>query len=407
LKILIADDNPRRYQKLMGVLADRGIDRQSVDVVTSANDARDRLDANRYDLFVLDILLPLRVEDEPDSRNALDLVNEVSEGAFAYRPGQMVGITADEKAAISASPVFADRLWTLVRYTDESDEWSQQIANCASYLNDRSGERSIEPSAVDVAIICALSDPELSAVLSLDWRWGAPRPIDEVTFVNDGVVESDSRKFTAVACATPRMGMVHAALLAAKVITTLRPRILIMGGICAGVPAKAAIGDVILFDPSWDWQSGKRLRESGATQFAAAPHQLPAPASVRAHMQQLAADNNALAGLVGKWRGARPAAPPRLRTGPVASGSAVLADGEVIAEIKEQHRELLGVEMEAYGIYAAAHWSGAPQPLAFALKAVCDFADEKKNDDYQGYAAFTSAGVIDLFVRRYAGRLLV
>ena len=30
-----------------------------------------------------------------------------------------------------------------------------------------------------------------------------------------------------------------------------------MCGICAGIPGKAAIGDVIAADSSWDWQSGK------------------------------------------------------------------------------------------------------------------------------------------------------
>jgi hypothetical protein len=42
-----------------------------------------------------------------------------------------------------------------------------------------------------------------------------------------------------------------------------------------------------------------------------------------------------------------------------------------------------------------------PRPLAFSCKAVCDLADEKKDDRWQAYAAFTSARSITEFCERY------
>ena len=98
--------------------------------------------------------------------------------------------------------------------------------------------------------------------------------------------------------------------------------------------------------------------------------------------------------------------PPRVVIGPVASGSAVLADGEVVHEIKAQHRDLIGIEMEVYGMYSAAYSASQPQPLAFALKAVCDFADPNKGDNHQRYAAYTSANVLRLLMERFGLRLL-
>ena len=98
--------------------------------------------------------------------------------------------------------------------------------------------------------------------------------------------------------------------------------------------------------------------------------------------------------------------PLRVLIGPVATGSLVVADGQVVEEIQAQHRELLGIEMEVYGLYAAAHCASKPRPMAFALKAVCDFADSSKNDDYQRYAAFASANVLRVLMERLAARLL-
>jgi nucleoside phosphorylase len=82
-----------------------------------------------------------------------------------------------------------------------------------------------------------------------------------------------------------------------------------------------------------------------------------------------------------------------------------LADAEAVNEIKSQHRDLLGIEMEAYGVYAAAAFASRPQPKAIALKSVCDFADADKNDSAQRFAAYMSAQVMRTFFDRYFDEL--
>lgn len=405
MKILIVDDHPKRYQIILEDLEKIGIERGQIDIVQSANAARDCLDASSYDLMVLDILIPLRAGDEERETNSLDLITDIEGGGLNHKPRQIVGITADEQAAGKAYPVFLEHLWALVRFREDNTEWARQIVNCAEYLMKSGDSDQRRGYGVDVAIICALPTPELRAIRALNWSWQPARPIDEGTFVYDGTVACEGVNLTAVCCSPPRMGMIASSLLAAKIIDQLRPRLLIMAGICAGVPSRAQLGDVILADPSWDWQSGKRTRDKDNTQFSAAPHQLPVPAVVRSHVEQIADDIASLRQIASNWSGASPGE-FKVKPGPVASGSAVLADGEVIALIKDQQRELCGIEMEAYGVYAAGHTASSPQPLTFALKAVCDFADENKNDDYQEYAAYTSASVIDLLLRRFGSRLV-
>lgn len=68
--------------------------------------------------------------------------------------------------------------------------------------------------------------------------------------------------------------------------------------------------------------------------------------------------------------------------------------------IVQQRRDLVGVEMEAYGLVAAAQ-GGSIKPTAFVVKSVCDFASSLKNDNFQEYAAYTSANAMRVFFEHY------
>jgi nucleoside phosphorylase/CheY-like chemotaxis protein len=401
-RILIVDDRPAKYRSLIERLAALGFERDRVQIATSAMSARETLQDNQYILMILDILIPLYPEEETDSRHAIDLLVELRDTEELRKPGHIVGISADETAARLAGPVFEEQLWTVIQYREDSDEWTAQVVNCVLYL---CGGQEQPTLTADIAIVCALRTPELQAVLKLPWEWSAAKPIDDVTFVHEGKIGQGDTYLRVVATSAPRMGMVSVAILASKLISLVRPKVLAMTGVCAGVKGKVRIGDVVLFDPSWDYQSGKRVRDRENTQFSIAPNQLCVPEAVRAHVEQLKGDSAALADIASRWGEEAPAV-PRVVVGPGASGSAVLADGEVVSEIKEQHRELCAIEMEAYGLYAAAHAASPPQPLTFALKGVCDFADPDKDDQFQAFAAYASAAVLRLLFERFGERLV-
>jgi nucleoside phosphorylase len=391
----------------MQTLEGLGVPRGDILLVPSANDARSALRETYFDLLVLDILIPLWAEEDASNTHSLELLVELHEADSLRKPGRILGLTADIQAAGQSAEEFSAKTWTVVRYSETSDEWINRVSQCVRYIlnelaQDATGGADYD---VDLAIICALAKPELEEVLALPWQWSSPRPIDDVTFVRDGSLEVGGRLISVVATSAPRMGMVSTALTSASIIANLRPRILAMCGICAGVKGKVNIGDVLLADPAWDFQSGKRVRDKDNASFAMAPHQLYVPATVRTHVEQIRADAAALAKLTADF-GSDASGLIRVVVGPVASGSAVLADGQVISEIKAQHRELIGIEMESYGLYAAGHSASRPQPKVLSLKAVCDFADPDKEDKHQRFAAFASANVLRLLMERYGDRLL-
>ncbi|WFP65114.1 hypothetical protein [Mesorhizobium sp. WSM4904] len=405
MKILIVDDNPRKYEKLFPPVIDVGVDRGSIDIVTSASDGINRLKLTTYDLLIIDILLPFFPEQEASIDNSIQLLMEIGDSEEIQRPKRIVGISADREAAEGASDIFRKNMWTIIDYDETTDEWYTQIVNCVRYMIAQSKNRATADSRIDVAIICALAEPELSEVLRLPWSFVAAEPIDEVTFGHRGRFEVGGVSHSVMAFGIGRMGMVPTALTAARVIDRMRPKVLVMAGICAGIKGKVNLGDVVLADPSWDWQCGKYITDKNTTQFLGAAYQHVPPSIVRAHVEQLKADRASLAKIsleapdqkLGLFK---------VAIGPMASGAAVIADEEVTAEIKAQHRETCAIDMESYAIYSAAYQADRPAPVAFVLKGVCDYADPHKNDGHQRDAAFASANVIRLLLERYGDRII-
>jgi len=197
------------------------------------------------------------------------------------------------------------------------------------------------------------------------------------------------------------MGMVSATQLSSKLIERFRPRVIVMPGICAGISGKTDFGDVILAEMTWDYQSGKHVSASDSlAAFHIDPHFIQVDPTLKAKWEVLASDDGLRFAV---WKGwpKMAKAPPRLLCGPMASGSAVLASSAVTDSIVKQQRKTLAVEMESYGVYFAAEMAVGPRPLVCCMKAVCDFADVRKDDSQQEYAAFTSAMFVRRFFERY------
>ncbi|SQG00359.1 Response regulator receiver domain protein [Paucimonas lemoignei] len=407
MKILIADDCPTRYGELLQRLTTLGVDNvEDVTIVTCAYDALCNLERQYYDLLILDIILPFYKHDQATTHtHSLDLLHQIHVDDEIIKPGRVIGITADKAAAVAASVQFDENTWVIIDYAEQSDTWMSRIVNCVQYLKHSAHPENIliTNQSVDVAIICALESPEFEAILGLPWNWGAARPIDDSVFVRDGWFLIGESRVTVVATFASRMGMISTAIKSASLINALSPTVMVMTGICAGVKEKVQLGDVLFADPVWDFQSGKRLIDAGTPKFSSAPHQLPADHKIRAHFEQLRSEKAFFNELPSMYS-AECKFKTTLHVGPVASGSAVLADGHTIEEIKHQQRDLLGVEMEIYGLYAAAVAANGQQPKTFALKGVCDFADPDKENEAQRYAAFASAKVLEKFFQVYGSR---
>jgi nucleoside phosphorylase/CheY-like chemotaxis protein len=394
MKILVVDDSDSKASRLIEKINAIGVDHENIDRAASANSARATLSTKHYDLMILDLVLPQRDGETADVKYSIDLLNDISDSEMYQKPAHILGLTAFAEAEIAANKQFSDRLWYILRYDQTTTDWAEPIVRSINYILTRQHSPTVYD--IDLCIMTALMTPEMEAVHKLPWNWEPEQPMDDVNFARLGSFSSGGETYKVITACATRMGMMSTALLSAKLITKFRPKFLSMTGICAGVQGKSNIGDAIFADPTWDWQSGKRVKDTENTQFSVAPHQLGPAEFLRSRIQQFANDR----AIWDKIRDGWPASSvnsPRLLLGPLVSGSAVLADGQVVEEIKLQHRSLLGIEMEAYGLFAAAAGAEFPRPTPLAIKSVCDFADDQKSDEFQSYAAYTSARALGGF----------
>jgi nucleoside phosphorylase len=80
-------------------------------------------------------------------------------------------------------------------------------------------------------------------------------------------------------------------------------------------------------------------------------------------------------------------------TGPLACGSSVVANRAVVEkQVLSLFPKTVGLDMESYSVAFTCQNCKEPRPTPILVKSICDFADSEKSDQYQKFAAYTSAG---------------
>lgn len=399
MKILIVDDHLEKAQGVWKVLKDAEID--NVDIVheSTGTAARQQLRQKIFDLLIIDLHLPLGVDSKPNPDGGLRLFDMLCLDNDVTLPPDVLFITGREEMIDEAREKVLSVGCTLLEYVPAQDLWKKQLIGKVKYVERRVAQ---DPRAchVDIAIVTALRSPELDAVLNLPYGWVKRRFSGDSTSYHFGIFFRGEEKVRVVAAHATRKGMPSSSALASKMLTSFRPKYVVMLGICAGVPGKANLGDVVVGDPTWDYGSGKRsLDNDSSPVFLCAPYQMALKAPISQLASELARDPDVLKEIRAGWDGSTPDGRLTVHVGPMASGASVIADDAESRKIGLQHREVLAIEMEAYAVMAATEYCFGRDTSAIAIKSVCDFADAKKSDDWQAYASYTSAAFADQLFR--------
>lgn len=247
----------------------------------------------------------------------------------------------------------------------------------------------------DIAFICALEDPEFAALeraLGGTKSWSDTGSTRFPHVCRSTELKTKSHKqLKVVATTATSMGLTAAAIATTHLIFQFKPRLVAMVGIAAGThDGKKQFGDVLIADPTVDYNSGKVVLENGARTFQPDPYPIGLHPRIRSVLNKYKTDRDVFEGIREKWKERLPQSANRAHVGPVGAADQVIDDPSRIIEIQRSWRKLIGVEMETYGVYRACYESPEPKPLFVSFKAVCDFATAK-NDSWQDYAAFMAA----------------
>jgi nucleoside phosphorylase/CheY-like chemotaxis protein len=404
MKILIVDDDANKTQHITKVMSEvDGYNFSFVTHETNIHSAKLLLEKNSFDLMVLDISLPNRIDKTVERDAGIKLLDALIENDEKYKmPSHIIAITAYRDIKEDFETNFLNRSISILEYDLTSNNWVRPLqAKLRQIITSKAAQ---ETSVIDYkSFLCIISaiDLELDSVLRTNWGWNHyPTSFDNAIYYKGEINHEDSPKIVYAASAA-RMGMTSTAILAMKMIQSFRPKYIAMTGIAAGTPGKAKFGDVIVADPSWDYGSGKILNNSSEFLFHPTPHQISLTPNLRSKFKLFRENREILADIKHQWHGEKPDNELSVLIGPLASGASVVADGITISKVKMQHKELLGIEMETYSIFAVAEESTEPRPQAFSMKSVVDFGDGSKDDRFQRYGAYTSAQAMKYFVENY------
>jgi nucleoside phosphorylase len=255
----------------------------------------------------------------------------------------------------------------------------------------------------DVGIVCALEQPEFAAV---EEAFGGPdnwKPVGDARFAHlyrSCIFQTEQGdNLNLVGTTSTSMGLTAASIVTTQLIMQFRPRIVMMIGIAAGTrDGGKEFGDVLVADPSVDYNSGKVVWSNGVRGFLPDPYPIGLNPRLRSVLLRFQGSNQVFREIRDGWNGPLPDTLNRMHLGPVGASDQVIDDASRILEIQRNWRKLIGVEMETYGVYRACHESPDPKPRFVSFKSVCDFAAEK-SDSWQDYAAYVAAQFAARFLR--------
>lgn len=401
MKILLVEDETEKRRRITEVMLEvTGVDLKDIVSLDDAHSAKRYLLEQTVDLLLIDINLPKKMNMSPETDGGLDVVRWLKREVNTHRAHHIVGITAYDASHIAAQEEFNNHVWSLVRYSHSTDQWIGGLKETLRliisqirppYRNDGVTFR------YDLGIVVALEGVELEGILALPANWKETPCLYDTARYYSGEFGDTDPKLQVVVVAASNKGLPFAAIAATKLINAFRPKYLAMTGICAGVKGKVNIGDVVFADPSWDWGSGKIKLIAGKEVLHAAPYQLRANENLRIQAKKIAKDRDLLDSIKTSYQHSKPKSDINIHVGAVASGGSVLQSTQAMKKILSTNKDLVALDMEVFGLLCACGYSTEPKPIGFAFKSISDFGDNKKNDKYQKYAAYSSANVLYRF----------
>lgn len=267
----------------------------------------------------------------------------------------------------------------------------EEVLEVASELYNRSyelynGER--KKNMEKILIIAAL-EKELQPILeSID----SPLKQKNIEVVNGRkyFIYGITSTLTVICTSFLGMGQLNASIAVKDAINYYGVNKVILTGICGGIDKNMNYGDIIISDQIVDYELAK-IKED----------------NIQVRWNVYRSDYELIQGMMmfksDEWLSYLKRAFPSIKnqkpnvySGIVLSGNKVISSCEEIKQFKKIWIKALAVEMEASGIAAVLHQM-KNAPSFVMVKAICDFADSEKNDDWQEYAANVSA----VFVLNY------
>lgn len=377
MRILIIEDDRDKAAAIALAIHGFGAKYDAV-VCSNLSSAVQFLERSRFDLIILDLMLPWSEGGTPIDTGA-ELIHIV-ESSRNNKNAQLVALTAYEELFWRQAERFTKGGVLLLHYGPQEPGWKTTLHSIV--------QRTAIQQRSDFVVVCALEDERLGFknVSCSFGDCGVENGLD--------VQELTISGYHGRLVLLPRMGLINSAIIGTIAIERFRPLLVAMSGICGGMHGRVEFGQLVVCENSWEHQVGKHTTDG----FLSEQYQIEISEDLRIQLADLCRNeliNRELYKGI-RRKGLRPL-PPIL--GNFVSGSAVVADEDVRQTIMAQHRKIHAFDMETYALYRAAKLTD-PSVVVVTAKAVVDFGDQGKSDYARREGCTISARFIANAVRR-------
>ena len=422
MRILIIDDNKLKRERVATMVA-KTIDQRDavIEQASSYETALKQLEKSFFDLVILDILLPA-ADGVPSQDSSRALIRQLNSGNALIPAMHIIGLTAYKNVAVEERSYFDQHLLSLEHYSEEDTLWADKIASRINYL--LNAERAslqfhAKNFGLDVFVMAARHQNEFLPVKSRLFKTSTTgkHPLWKDDLTTGKINLADGRSLDAALCCVNEMGMAPTAALASQAISIFRPRLIAMVGMCCGFSddkcaSPRRMMDVIIAREVSCWEEGKYVELSNSdNEFRNRSKARMVDDLIRDDVERIVEQGEktltpTLRRLVGKkaYQDVREhfisrsnaevvREVPEVKYAPIVSGSSVIADQKVVHEIIARHPSAIGLDMELFGLYAAADRAYGRRPSVLGIKGVADFGEASKDDAAQVQASKIAADV--------------
>lgn len=206
-------------------------------------------------------------------------------------------------------------------------------------------------------------------------------------------------------------GMVPCAFLCAKIME-YKPKLVVMCGICGGVPKKVKRGDLVIVDKTYDYGAGK-YTEDGTfrpkyAHIKLGNNRLEEACINASDMLDELKDriNQDIYDLPLMNGGYKKAGKDDIvaHMGMMVTGAAVVNCKSIIDDITHRQRDVIAYDMEAYALAYMCDGDNVPWLVVKGVQDLADTPDSEK-DEYNRLAAYLSAAFVIEAVKKYMGKI--
>ena len=404
IKVLIIEDNIEKLKRINSFLEQEcSVNEKDIHYAENVSRGRELLIEGQYDLLLLDLVLPFNEGDDPSAESGAKFLDEIYYNPNINIPIHIIGLTEFDTVFRQYLQDFEDKLWGLINFKLQNNDWSDKLKSKVFYLQNfkKKYKDFIEQERkFDIAIITA-NNTEFEALKRV-CNWDIHQIQDDCLMYYSCLLNTkNNNNIKIIACCINQMGMQSSAAVASKILSLFSPKQIYITGICAGIKSPDInLGDIIIANQVWDYESGKITEDqNGELIFKPDMNCLPTDQSILSKLTDFSNLKGNLSNIYNSFQGNKPKTQLNIKFGSVGSGPYVLSSKKYLSELILKDRKLVGIDMEGFGIYKAAQFY--PGINAAYIKAISDFGDTDKNDQFHEFASYVSAKFLLDFIYNF------